>query len=205
MYPFDTTYSLSGFPGLPSEVGFLEFGSAKLSVYAAHFSDRPEILLLRFQIDNVREGTMDGIVAVQVVGPREVMFRQLSSASAVGLLLPKLGAQEPYAPYVPYRPPVYRVSPDGRYLYPENDPYTAVANAIIAIGNMITAVNNARRARREADRQTLYNRLEADQLQQSVIPAGGRDGGAMLFMGSASRPIRVMVSIENRWHTFVFE
>jgi hypothetical protein len=205
VYPLDSTYSLSGFPGLASDVGFLQFGSAELSVYAAHFSDRPEILLLRLQVDNTRGGLMDGPAAVQVMDPRGSIYHQLSAAGAVGHLLPQLGSQSPYAPYVPYKPPVYRVSADGRYLYPENDPYTAAANAITAIGNMITSVNNARRARREADREALYNQLEAAQLQQHAIPAGGRDGGVLLFMGSASRPVRVMVSIENRWHTLVFQ
>jgi len=205
VYPDDATYSLKGFPGLPPEVGFLEYGSARLSLYVGRFSDQPEILLLRFQIDNVRSGPMRGPTAVQVLGSNGALFHQLSPGAAVGYLLPNLGSQSPYAPYLPYRPPVYTISPDRQHLYPQNDPYTAMANSITAIGNMITSVNNARKARREQDREALYKQLNEASLRSNTIPEGGRDAGTLVYHGSTGGPIRVMVQIENDWHTLTFQ
>lgn len=205
VYPLAATYSVKGFPDLPSQVGFLEYGSAKLALYVGRFSDQPQILLLRFQIDNVRTGPMRGPTAVQVVGPDGALFHQLAPGAAVGYLLPSLGSQSPYAPYMPYRPPVYTISPDRQHLYPENDPYTAMANSITAIGNMITSVNNARKVRREHDRETLYKQLAEASLRSNVIPEGGRDAGTLIYRGPTGGPIRVMVQIENDWHTLTFQ
>lgn len=205
VYSDDATYSVKGFPGLPPEVGFLEYGSAKLSLYVGRFSDQPEILLLRFQIDNVRRGPMRGPTAVQVVGSDDSIFHQLSPGAAVGYLLPSLGSQSPYAPYMPYRPPVYTISPDRQHLYPENDPYTAMANSITAIGNMITSVNNARKVRREHDRERLYRQLAEASLSSKIIPEGARDAGTLIYHGSTRGPVRVMVQIENDWHTLTFQ
>jgi len=200
-----TTYSVKGFPGLPPEVGFLEYGSAKLSLYVGRFSDQPEILLLRFQIDNVRAGPMRGPTALQVVGSDGTLFHQLSPGAAVGYLLPGLGSQSPYAPYLPYKPPVYTISPDRQHLYPQNDPYTAMANSITAIGNMITSINNARKVRREHDREALYKQLNEVSLRSNIIPEGGRDAGTLVYRGSTGGPIRVMLQIENDWHTLTFQ
>lgn len=205
VYSDAATYSVKGFPGLPTEVGFLEYGSAKLSLYVARFSDQPGIFLLRFQIDNVRRGPMRGPTAVQVVGSDGALFHQLSPGAAVGYLLPSLGSQSPYAPYMPYPPPVYTISPDRQHLYPENDPYTAMANSITAIGNMITSVNNARKVRREHDREMLYRQLAEASLSSKIIPEGGRDAGTLVYRGSTGGPIRVMVQIENDWHTLTFQ
>jgi PDZ domain len=204
VYSDASVYTLRGFPDLPQAVGFLEFGSAMLSVFAARFSDQPEILLLRFQIDNVRSGPMQGPSAVQVADLDGSLLHQLSPEAAVGWLLPSLGSQSPYAPYVPYRPPVYTVSPDGRYLYPQSDPYTAMANSLVAIGNMITAINNGRKVRREQDRETLYRQLSATSLRTNTIPEGGRDAGTLLFKGRGGGPIKVMINIENHWHILPF-
>ena len=205
VYSDDATYSVRGFPGLPSEVGFLEYGSAKLSLYVGRFSDQPEICLLRFQIDNARRGPMRGPTAVQVVGPDGALFHQLSPGAAVGYLLPNLGSQSPYAPYMPYRPPVYTISPDRQHLYPQNYPYTAMANSITAIGNMITSINNARKVRSEHDREMLYKQLAEASLSSNIIPEGGRDAGTLVYHGSTGGPIRVMVQIENDWHTLTFQ
>jgi PDZ domain len=204
-YPLDSTYSLVGFPNLPREIAFLKFGSAQLSLYVAYFSDNPEVLLLRFQIENTRQGVMNGPSGVEVLDPAGNLFRYLSSGDAVGYLLPLLGSQTPYAPYVPYRPPGYEISPGGRYLSPQNDSYTAAANGIIAIGNIITSVNNARKAQREVDRQTLYNRLAGEELHQRAIPSQGRDVGIVLARGTSTRPIRVSIMIENEQHMFSFD
>lgn len=204
VYSDASIYTLSGFPDLPRVVGFLEYGSAMLSVYVARFSDQPDILLLRLQIDNVRSGSMQGPRAVQVVDADGTLFQQLTPEAAVGWLLPSLGSQAPYAPYLPYRPPIYTVSPDGRYLYPQNDPYTAMANSLVAIGNMINSVNNARKAQREKDRETLYRQLSTTSMRTNTIPEGGRDAGTLLFRGRAGRPVKVMINIENDWHSLPF-
>lgn len=205
VYPLESAYVLRDFPGLPSDVHYLNDEGFVLAAYAGSLPGLRDIAMIRFAIENESAQTIEAPTGVGATGAKGETLHRLTPADVVNAAYPSLGQEHALNPPPPEPPPVYTISSDGN-LYPVRNSWAALAKLVTAAGNVAIAIQNQRVRDRQQKRYQLWVSLNEQDLRTAVLPPNSRSSGQVFYrVPIGERPFKTVIRLGSKWYSFSFQ